>query len=84
MVNLKKVREALDEVTIQEGLLLDTDPEGKVVKVNLRSAWRGSDLGRTLDFSLAKSGKIKVLAPCGDTRLFAVRTLDRVLTRAGY
>jgi hypothetical protein len=84
MVNLKKVREALDEVTLQDGLLLDADPEGKVVKVNLRSAWSSDDLGRTLDFKLGQDGKIHILAPCGETRRFSVRTLDRVLTKAGY
>lgn len=83
MVNLHQVRKALDEVTIQEGLLLDADPEGKVVKVNLRDRW-GNDDGRTLAFSLHRSGKIQVLAPCGEKRLLAVRTLDRVLTSNGF
>jgi hypothetical protein len=84
LVNLQQVRKALDEVTIQDGFLLDRDPEGKVAKVPLRGYRNGHFGGQTLDFSLRKDGKIQVLAPCGEKRRFSVRTLDRALTRAGF
>lgn len=85
LVNLKKMRKALDYLTI------DAEPGERVrVPLNFRRD-DDSDLylpnyhsRNYLRVRLNKENKIVIQFPCGECRKYQVKTLDRILTRMGF
>ena len=91
-VSLKAVRRALDEITLE-------DADEAFVPVTKTSCgswpdWRTHQVplaayakhGRSaLRFTLGNGGsRVRITAPCGETRVYSVKTLDRALTALGY
>jgi len=79
MVNLHSVREALDQITLED--------ESAVVDVPLTSFDDGYDYdvnGKKLTFCLGNGGsKVRMKLPCGERRVYRIATLDRALSELG-
>lgn len=79
-INLYKVREALDALT------LDEQEFAYFQLVNDFNLWTSEQnvCRSRVKMTLLDGDRVKVLAPCGETRIYKVSTLDRVLTRLGF
>lgn len=81
ILNLNKVRAALDTITLED--------ENAVVKVPIRlnedEGWDNDEGGSFIRFSRGKVGdKVRLRMPCGETRVYRVSTIDRALSELGY
>lgn len=85
-VNLKELRRALDEITLEdtpEAFVRLTKPSRWGMQP--LHSWEGGHGRSALRFTLGNGGsRVRITAPCGETRVYSVATLDRALTALGY
>ncbi len=84
IINGNKVREALDTLTIDNPeAVIEIPCHKNAYNRSWSSPFAYRRMFKPYRLRMTTNGRVALTAPCGETRMFSVRTLDRILTYFG-